>query len=202
MNSQIWLGGETMSNVYITPENFMLFLRRFSFVGWCNVICEANSLSVTGMCLKNIKNNIKDNTDYYNITKNDVLLTEHEKDMIISSLNNSNKLYAGIQFSLQDPIIRQYAMICYVKLVDHSINRSQVEHNIESSVADYFLNIQSTKQFIPKTDIILKVIEDNSDTIESFQFDFISEMAETAKPYHSPVEILSQRLLLQMMILF
>ena len=109
------IGGETMSNVYITPENFMLFLRRFSFVGWCNVICEANSLSVTGMCLKNIKNNIKDNTDYYNITKNDVLLTEHEKDMIISSLNNSNKLYAGIQFSLQDPIIRQYAMICYVK---------------------------------------------------------------------------------------
>lgn len=175
------IGGETMSNVYITPENFMLFLRRFSFVGWCNVICEANSLSVTGMCLKNIKNNIKDNTDYYNIIENDILLTNHEKDMIISSLNNSNKLYAGIQFSLQDPIIRKYAMICYVKLTDHSINRIQVQHNIESSVADYFLNIQSTKQFIPKTDIILKVMKDNSDTIESFQFDFISEMAETAK---------------------
>lgn len=175
------IGGETMSSVYITPENFMLFLRRFSFVGWCNVICEANSLAVTGMCLKNFKNNIKDNTDYYDIPDDEILLTDHEKNMILSSINNSNKLYAGIQFSLQDPIIRKYAIICYVKLTDSSINRSQVQHAIESSIAEYFLNIQSTKRFISKTDIIMKVMNDNGDYIESFQFDFISEMAETAK---------------------
>ena len=175
------IGGETMSSVYITPENFMLYLRRFSFVGWCNVLCESNSLSVTGMCLKNIKNNIKDKTDYFTLVENDLLLTEHEKNMILSSLNNSNKMYGGIQFTLQDPIIRKYAMICYVKLTDHSINRSQVQANVENSVADYFMNIKTTKTFIPKTDIVLKVMNDNSDLIESFQFDFISELAESAK---------------------
>ena len=33
----------------------------------------------------------------------------------MDSLNNSNKTLAGINIRFQDPVIRKYAMVCYIK---------------------------------------------------------------------------------------
>lgn len=173
------IGAQSTSLVYVTPENFKLFLKRFSFVGWCNVFCESNSLGVTGMCLKNTNNLINDTLDYYDISPNDLLLTSHEKKMITDSLENSGKLYAGVQFSLIDPVIRQFAMTCYVKLLDNTQNKDNVISKIKKAVADYFMGISSSTLFISKTSIIMKVMESCSDIIESFDFEFISETNET-----------------------
>ena len=174
------VGGSTSSSVYTTPENFKLFLTRFSFVGWCNVFCNSNSLSVTGVCLSNIYNKINNKLDYYSISEDELLLSSNEKKLIITTLENSKKLYAGIQFSLQDPVIRKYAAICYVKLIDHSINRDNVIDKIKTQFADYFLNLQSSTLYIPKSDIITRMMNNLSDIIESFDFDFISETEESA----------------------
>lgn len=174
------VGGSTSSSVYTTPENFKLFLTRFSFVGWCNVFCNSNSLSVTGVCLSNIYNKINNKLDYYSISENELLLSSNEKKLITTTLENSKKLYAGIQFSLQDPVIRKYAAVCYVKLIDHSINRDNVIDKIKTQFADYFINLQSSTLYIPKSDIITIMMNNLSDTIESFDFDFISETEESA----------------------
>lgn len=174
------VGGSTRSGVYTTPENFKLFLRRFSFVGWCNVFTDSNSLSVTGTCLNNINNKIHTNLDYYNISDDEFLLNDHEKKMITDTLENSKKLYAGIQFSLIDPIIRKYAVICYVKLIDHTISRDNVIYKIKEQFADYFIKLQSSVLYIPKSDIIYKIMDNLSDMISSFDFDFISETEEQA----------------------
>lgn len=174
------IGAESRSLVYVTPENFMLFMNRFSFVGWCNVVTKPNSLSVTGMCLKNTDNIITDTSDYYNITKDDLLLTDTEKEMMLTSLENSGKLFAGIQFSLEDPVIREFAAICYVKLSSDVINRDVATDRIRNVFADYFMSINKSKLYIPKTSIIVKIMDDCSDIIESIDFDFISETNESA----------------------
>lgn len=174
------IGAESRSLVYVTPENFMLFMKRFSFVGWCNVVTKPNSLSVTGMCLKNTDNIVTDTSDYYNITKDDLLLTDTEKEMMLTSLENSGKLFAGIQFSLEDPVIREFAAICYVKLTSDTISRDVATDRIRNVFADYFMSINKSKLYIPKTAIIVKIMDACSDIIESIDFDFISETNETA----------------------
>ena len=174
------IGAESRSLVYVTPENFMLFMKRFPFVGWCNVVTKPNSLSVTGMCLKNTDNIVTDASDYYNITKDDLLLTDTEKEMMLSSLENSGKLFAGIQFSLEDPVVREFAAVCYVKLTGDTVNRDAATERIRNVFADYFMSISKSKLYIPKTAIIVKIMDSCSDIIESADFDFISETNETA----------------------
>lgn len=174
------IGAESRSLVYVTSENFMLFLRRFSFVGWCNVITKPNSLGVIGMCLKNTNNIISNTSDYYNISKQDILLSDKEKDMIITSLENSGKLFAGIQFSLEDPIIRQFCTICYIKLKNDTINRDSVTERIRNVFASYFMSIDKSTLYITKTSIIVKIMDSCSDVIESIDFDFISETNESS----------------------
>ncbi len=174
------IGAESRSLVYVTPENFMLFMKRFSFVGWCNVVTKPNSLSVTGMCLKNTGNIVTDTSDYYNITKDDLLLTDTEKEMMLTSLENSGKLFAGIQFSLEDPVVREFAAVCYVKLTNGTVNRDAATERIRNVFADYFMSISKSKLYIPKTAIIVKIMDSCSDIIESVDFDFISETNESA----------------------
>lgn len=174
------IGAESRSLVYVTPENFMLFMKRFSFVGWCNVVTKPNSLSVTGMCLKNTGNIVTDTSDYYNITKDDLLLTDTEKEMMLTSLENSGKLFAGIQFSLEDPVVREFAAVCYVKLTNGTVNRDAATERIRNVFADYFMSINKSKLYIPKTAIIVKIMDSCSDIIESVDFDFISETNERA----------------------
>ena len=174
------IGAESRSLVYVTPENFALFMKRFPFVGWTCVVTKPNSLSVTGMCLKNTDNIITDTSDYYNITKEDLLLTDTEKEMMLTSLENSGKLFAGIQFSLEDPVVREFAAVCYVKLANDTVNRDAATERIRNVFADYFMSINKSKLYIPKTAIIVKIMDSCSDIIESVDFDFISETNESA----------------------
>ena len=174
------IGAESRSLVYVTPENFTLFMKRFPFVGWTCVVTKPNSLSVTGMCLKNTDNIITDTSDYYNITKEDLLLTDMEKEMMLTSLENSGKLFAGIQFSLEDPVVREFAAVCYVKLANDTVNRDAATERIRNVFADYFMSINKSKLYIPKTAIIVKIMDSCSDIIESVDFDFISETNESA----------------------
>ena len=194
------IGGNSRSLVYITPENFKMFLRRFSFVGWCNVFCSTeSSLDVTGCCLYNINIKLQNSQDkglslneYYNINKSDLILSDTEKQMIIDTLNNSGKLYTGINFSLIDPLIRRYASICYIKLKDSTVSRDVIKNKIMNIFAEYFLQVFNSSSvpshrsnvdtglYISKSEIITRVMNACSDTVSSFDFDFISEMKEQA----------------------
>lgn len=174
------VGAESKSLVYVTPENFTLFLRRFSFIGYCNVITKPNSLSVIGMCLKNTSSITSSTSDYYNISKEDMLLTDQEKSLVISALENSGKLFAGVQFSLEDPIIRQFGAVCYVKLTSSTINRDAASERVRNVFADYFMSLNKSKLYIPKSDIIVKIMDNCADIIQSVDFEFISEVNESA----------------------
>lgn len=172
------IGYNSRSLVLANENNYKLFFKRFSFIGYSNIWSENNSLVVNAVCLSNYKDHINDYNDYFNLTKKQLLLTEYQKEMIKTTLNNSNKTYAGVSLNFVDPIIYKYGIICYVKL-NSTFNKDISKEYINKTIADYFMNLPQNTTFIAKSDLI-KYILDNVQYIESIDLNFISDMYENA----------------------
>lgn len=171
------IGYNSRSMVLASAENFELFFKRFSFIGHVNCWTEQNTMVMTASCLKNITDKVNsDIEEYYNLESDDILLDDDEKEMITNTLSNSNNTFAGITLKFEDPIIRRFAFICYVK-VDDIYNRDLAKQNIRESLAKYFMNLPNDTTFIPKSDFITTIL-DNSTVIKSVDIDIISELGE------------------------
>lgn len=172
------VGSNSRSLVLASESNFDLFFKRFSFIGYTNCWSDSNTMFINVTCLTNIKNEIKDIEDYYNMNIDDMLLNNNQKHMIINTLDNSNKLFAGLTLCFKDPIIRQYAFICYVK-VDNVYNKDTAIQDIRKYLAEYFLDLPNNTVFIAKSTII-NLLVDNIECITSIDIDIISKYAEDA----------------------
>lgn len=170
------IGYNSRSNVLASEENYKLFLNRFSFIGQTSVWSEENTSCIIISALTNyyIANNNMEN--YFITDINKFYLDDHQKRIIFETLNNSNKTLTGVSVKFQDPVIRKYALLCYIKL-NTVYNQDDVKENIQNIIANYFVSLDKNVQFISKADII-KEIMDNDDNIEALDITFISELAE------------------------
>ncbi|MEE3416943.1 MAG: nucleotidyl transferase AbiEii/AbiGii toxin family protein, partial [Prevotella sp.] len=89
---------------------------------------------------------------YFKIDIKDMKLTFDQKNMIINTLDNSKKSFAGLTLKFYDPVIRQFAFICYVK-ADSVYNKDTIELSIRNTLGTYFLNIDNNKLFIAKSEL-------------------------------------------------
>jgi len=177
-NVKMMVGYNSRSLVIASPENFKLFLSRFSFIGHNNIWTNPNSLNVIISCLANYKHQLNNYSDYLNIKDSDILLSEEQKSMIIDTFANSNKTFAGINIKFMDPKIYKYAAICYIK-IDSPYNKESVKESVKEILSNMFVNMDDNVLFIPKSDVI-KTVLDNNSSIVSFDISFISESNETA----------------------
>jgi hypothetical protein len=173
------IGYNSRSLVIASENNFRLFFNRFSFIGHSNIHTEDNSLVVNAICTTNYADKIKDTDEYFNAYFNDkILLSESQKQMVKTTLDNSNKTFAGITVEFNDPDIYRYAIIMYLK-AESKYDRDTIKSEVSKVVMEYFKNIESNTLFIPKSDII-KAVLDNVSTVESLDIVFISDKNETA----------------------
>lgn len=172
------IGYNSRSLVLASEDNFKQFLKRFSFIGRTTIYTEPSSMTVIAGCIKNTTDLLNDSLDYLDLDEKDFLLSDDQKNMILSSITNSNKVFGGIKFKFSDPVIRKFAGICYVKLKESSA-RGAAETNIKNAIAEYFINLPENTTFIPKSDIIKECLDADSN-IEAFDIDFISNLNEQA----------------------
>lgn len=172
------VGANSRSLVLVSEDNFNLFFKRFSFIGYTSCWSESNNMYINVTCLANFKDQIKEIEDYFNLNLDDMKLTYDQKNMVINTLENSKKSFAGLTLKFYDPIIRQFAFICYVK-ADSVYNKDTIELSIRNTLGTYFLNIDNNKLFIAKSELI-SLILDNNENILSIDLDIISEYGESA----------------------
>ena len=170
------IGANSRALVLASEDNYRLFFRRFSFIGYVNCWSDTNSMIVNATCLRNIENEVQDTESYYALDIKNMLITDEQKQMIINTLNNSRRAFAGVTLRFEDPIIRRFAFICYVK-IDSIYNKDLATTKIREYLAKYFMNLDTDCTFIPKSDFV-KLIIDNVDCVRSIDFDIISELAE------------------------
>lgn len=172
------VGTNSRSLVLASSDNFRLFFKRFSFIGYVNCWAESNSMTINAVCLSNVKSDVKSIDEYFNLDPKKMLLNNEQKEMIINTLENSKRSFAGISLNFKDPIIRKYAFICYVK-ADNVYNKDIIKTAIKKMLGNYFLNLKDDTQFISKSELV-SLILDECDNIKSLEMNIISEAAETA----------------------
>jgi len=172
------VGTNSRSLVLASEDNFRLFFKRFSFIGYVSCWSESNNMTVNVVALTNIKENLKSNKDYLKFDAKDMVLNKEQKDMILNTLENSKKTFAGITINFKDPVIRKYAFLCYVK-IDNVYVKDTVRDSIRNTLLDYFINLKDSTQFISKAELISNIINNCSD-IKGLDINIISEAAEKA----------------------
>lgn len=172
------VGKNSRSLVLASEDNFKLFFKRFSFIGYVNCWSESNSMEVIATCMKNVTDAIDSVDDYFNLTDKDLVLSDDEKEMIITTLDNSRRSFAGITLKFQDPVIRKFAIICYVK-IDNTYDKESVANQIKDLLAQFFISNLTDTQFIAKSKLI-ELLTTNIDKIRAVDMTIYSEMAEQA----------------------
>ena len=172
------IGCNSRSNVLATEDNFLLFFKRFSFIGQINCWAERNTMTIMVTCTTNVIENLKEINDYFSLKPKDFLLTTKQKNMVINTLENSKKSFAGITLKFQDPIIRRYALFCYIKCSSVYAKKT-VEEDVKNILGRYFMNLRENVDFIPKSDLV-NLGSTCNENIEAFDIDIISETMENA----------------------
>jgi hypothetical protein len=112
----------------------------------------------------------------YELKVNNLYLTNDQENQIIQSINNSNKIFAGVTLKFVKPIIRRYAIMFFIK-EDDVYNRDLIKENIRNIVANYFINLDENITIIYKSDIINTILN-NCDHIKFLDINIISELGE------------------------
>ena len=177
------IGYNSRSNVIASEQNFKLFFKRFSFIGYVNCWSQENSMTIYATAISNIIDNVESSDEYFKLTnkinkEQGILITEEQKQMVINTLKNSNKSFAGLTLKFEDPEIRRYAAFCYVK-PKSVYSKQDIQERITEALGNYFMNLKDDTKFIPKSDLV-NLCSTIHEDIESFDIDFISEIAEEA----------------------
>ena len=173
------IGYNSRSLIYSSVDNMKLFLKRFSFIGYNNCFSSLKNNKIYIIALQNTKHD--DFKSYYEmVNDNNLLLTNDQKNMVISTLSNSKRVITGFNIEFLEPIIRKYAIVCYVK-TESEYSKELIKEIINKSIYNFFSKLEYSVKFIAKSDIINFILENDEDSlIKSLNISFISEYNETS----------------------
>lgn len=172
------IGYNSRALVLADPKNYKMFLNRFSFVGYNRTWSEEGSLIVNSIVLRNYKQMLERGSDYFNLKRSELFLSDAQKKSIKNCIANSGQQLAGVTYKITDPEICRYAVYVYLKMKDVQYDKTSVEQAIRDAVGDFFTNLESDI-FIPKSDLS-EVIKDASDAIDGVNIYFLGEKNEQA----------------------
>lgn len=172
------IGYNSRALVLADPKNYKVFLNRFSFVGYNRTWSEEGSLIVNSIILRNYKQMLEKGSDYFNLKKKDLFLSEDQKQSIKMCIANSGRQLVGVTYKISDPEICKYAAYVYLKMKDVQYDKTAVEQSIRNAIGEFFMNIESDI-FIPKSDVI-SVIKNANDAIDGVDLYFVGEKNEQA----------------------
>lgn len=173
-NVKKMIGCNSRSLVLASEDNFKLFISRYSFISTANILMHKNSLTVS-ICPVSLSSNTE-TTDEPIINP---YLSDYQKNMILTAIEESKKTFAGLTINIIDPIIRKYGIICYVK-ADSEYKREVLQTNIVKVIKSYFASLPMNTQFIAKSSIINE-ISNKVDGFSSIDIDIVSNDNEKAK---------------------
>lgn len=172
------IGFNSRSLVLASPANYKNLLNRFSFCGYNRTWAEKGSMVINSLIMKNYKLNLKNGTDYFELSEEDFMLTPEQKSSIKNYIENTGNQLAGVSYNIFDPIICKYAMYLYVSLKNSNSDKDYITSKIRNLVGEFFSDLQSDI-FIPKSDIV-QLIKNNVSEIDGVDVYFLSERNETA----------------------
>lgn len=172
------IGTNSRSLVLADPRNYKNLINRFSFCGYNRTWSEEGSLIIHSIIMRDYRELMQSGKDYFSLQPEDFLLTQTQKESVISTVENSGQQLAGAVYNIFDPELCKYSAYIYLKMKPVAYNESYVIEQVRNLVGEFFSNIQSDL-FIPKSDII-HLIKSEIDSVDGVDLYFLSERNESA----------------------
>ena len=170
------------SFVLATPENYVSYLSKYnqySFIYAYNTKDDADLYDDNVIYLKiipNIKKKLSNSQDYFELPAKEFLLSEYEKDSIITALDNTGRMLINSEVEIVDPTVKRYIINIIVRYFE-DIDRTQIRSAIRSRLNQYYLNI-NRNDIVPLSDIIALV--EGVDGVDTCDVFFVNEENERA----------------------
>ena len=172
------IGTNSRSLVLADPKNYTNLINRFSFCGTNRTWSEEGSLVIHSIIMRNYRDMMRSGKDYFSLGPEDFVLTDTQKDSVISTVENSGQQLAGAVYTIFDPELCKYAMYLYIKMKDVNYDETIIRNKIEDLVGQFFADIENDL-FIPKSDII-HLLKKEIPEIDGVDVYFMSERNEQA----------------------
>lgn len=185
---RLMTGLNSRSLALASPDNYRMFINKFSFCGYNRTWSEIGSLVVNSLIIKNYALQLSDGKDYFSLTEDDFRLTDSQKSSIKNAIEASGCQLAGVSYNIFDPELCKYALYIYLTMSTvQQYDRSYVEAQARSLIGEFFSDVASDS-YIPKSDII-SLIKNNISGVDGVDVYFLSEKNETAMQTGSYVSV-------------
>lgn len=184
-NVREMIGLNSRSLVLASPENYKLLIKRFGFCGYNKT--WSDSTSIKSMIMKNYAANITTGSDYFNLTEDDFILAEDQRNSIKKYIESCGSQLASNKYEIINPQLKKYALWIYITLQGQNYNKDIIKKQIRECIGDFFTNHIHSDKFIPKSDII-HLIKTKVSGIDGIDIYFISQDNENALFYKTYTE--------------
>lgn len=172
------IGFNSRALVLADSNNYKNFINKFSFCGYNRTWTENGSMVTKSLIMRNYRLLMEDGSDYFNLSEENFVLSDSQKESIQNALENSGQMLAGSIFDIIDVTLCKYACFIYIKLKSDSADQTLITEQIRELVGEFFGDIESD-YYIPKSDIT-QLIKDNIDDIDGINCYFLSQRNEEA----------------------
>lgn len=170
------------SFVLANPENYEYYLSKFNYFSYIDAFNETEDEYLDDdniiylFLVPDIQRKVTTDNDYFTIDLAEFTLTEDEKKMLKSVINESGRQMTSTELQFVDPDIKKYALNIVLRTFE-GFDTGVIENEIRSKLNDYFIKIKRRDR-MPKSDIV-SIIEDVKG-VDSVSVFFVSEENETA----------------------
>lgn len=176
-------GYNSRSLVFAQPENMKAFMSRFTTLSHVDSWTEEDSLIFNLLVLPNVSAKISTFSDYLDLPEESLVLTANQKSEIILMLNNTRRQMTSSEVKMHDPVLKKYAMFCYIDAVvfDEASFKDKIYNNISKLMLDEtFADVDLNNDQIIAKSAISNAIYDMSE-VRRVAVNIFSEANETAR---------------------
>jgi hypothetical protein len=170
------------SFVLANPENYIYFLSKFNYFSYIDAFNQTDDDYLDDdnviylFLLPDISRKVSTDEDYFSLPLNEFTLTNTQKTLIKTAINESGRQETSTEIQFVDPAIKRYAINVVLRTIE-GYDVGIIRNQIRTVFNQYFLNVKRRDK-IPKSDLIALV--ENIKGVDSVNVFFVSEENEMA----------------------
>lgn len=168
------------SFVFANPVNYEIFLNKLGIFSQIQAFSTFDDDYLDDdnivylYLVPDVTLNISSNEDYFSVPLSDFLLTDSQKAMILTLIQESGSMVATTVVKIVQPIISRYTANVVMTMFE-GYDPNTIKTQIRERLSDYMLN-NKRRDTIPKSDII--AIIESIDGVDSVNFFFVGQKNE------------------------
>lgn len=161
-------------------DHYIVFMEKFNQFSIIDAYTTPNDADLTDdkviylFLIPDIQKKMKSNENYFNIDESRFILTDYQKEKVLTLIERSGQKIMSTEVQIVDPLISRFVINIALIIFD-DIPQDVIKQDIISKLSEYFLTVRRRDR-IPRSDLIS--IMENVQGVDSVNISIVSEIDE------------------------